>query len=444
MTAPHGSHDVPGRPRLGPVQRRLAQLAIAAALAVTPLATVHEAQAADPVLLPFGGGKSVKIIQGYHGGTHQGRSVFGLDLVLATEETSGADVVAPIGGKVVWAFEPGASAGCIAIAMPSGEFSVNLCHVLLSRKYQSGEQVNRGQVIGKVGAPGTLENNNVSHVHMELHRGAYASDPVPFSPPAGVPLEGVNLGNSDKYSENSDHAPIASTNGPGNAGPPSNKTVSASTVASPAAQPTPAAKPAAPASPQDPAGNTRATQAGPAPVNAAAPAQQPKPSDAATPAPVAAEKPTAGAASAPASTQPAQPGDAATPANAPARSAVVFGTESCLNVREQPAAAATVLDCLTDGTTVALTPGTTAADNAKWRQVEGKGWVSLDYLKPTSMVVSGTGDCLNVREAPSKSAAVVVCLPDGTVVPIQEGPTQADDIDWYRGPKGWVAGEYLD
>src|SRR5687767_1838015 len=81
-------------------------------------------QAAEPVAMPFVGGKEVRIIQGYSGGTHQGRSQFGLDLVLAGGGTSGAEVLAPINGRVGWAQAPGSGTGCLSITMSDGSYSV--------------------------------------------------------------------------------------------------------------------------------------------------------------------------------------------------------------------------------------------------------------------------------------------------------------------------------
>src|SRR4051812_15712174 len=150
--------------------------------------------AMNTVSLPFDTGASVRVIQGYNGGTHQGDSRFGLDLVLADQETSGAAVLSPLEGSVAWAFEPGDKTGCIEVVQPERTFGVMLCHVLLDRPFARGERVSRGQVLGSVGAPGTVGNNGTAHVHIELHQGGRSSDPVPFSPSnGGLTLEGSDL-----------------------------------------------------------------------------------------------------------------------------------------------------------------------------------------------------------------------------------------------------------
>jgi uncharacterized protein YkwD len=58
--------------------------------------------------------------------------------------------------------------------------------------------------------------------------------------------------------------------------------------------------------------------------------------------------------------------------------------------------------------------------------------------------VSGTNDCLRVHSAPSLTAPETVCLPDGFVVPIADGPQTADGHTWWKlGPLGWAVGDYL-
>ena len=144
-------------------------------MTLSPIAPAQPAFAAESVAMPFTGGKAVRIIQGYNGGTHQGRSRLGLDLVLADGGTGGAEVVAPFDGTVTWAQGPNAGNGCIAIAMKSGSHSVMLCHVSLNKAYERGESVTRGQTLGTVGKDGSVGNNGVAHIHYELHSGNRAN-----------------------------------------------------------------------------------------------------------------------------------------------------------------------------------------------------------------------------------------------------------------------------
>jgi uncharacterized protein YraI len=380
--------------------RRLVSWSAALALlaGLLPAASAPTTSAAESLPLPFPGGQSVKIIQGYNGGSHQGRSRYGLDLALAQGNTSGAEVVSPIDGSVVWAFAPGTGNGCIGIAQRGGSYSVTLCHVILSRGFGRGESIERGQRLGTVGPPGTVGNNGAPHVHLELHRGGGANNPVPFSSPGGLPLEGVDLPASGGYNQHSARAAIVSTNGGGGGSQP---------VFAAQPQPKPlAARPAAPA-PQ-----------------AAAPAPESRTSQSATL--VAVSKPNS------------------------SRAAIVSGTDACLNVRERPAKDAPIVTCVPEGTEIALA-STLAGPGSPWRQTEAKGWVASDYLKRSRAVVSGTEGCLNVREKPSTSAAVVTCLAEGTSVAIAEGPSSSEEYHWYRiassesGQKaGWAVGKYLD
>lgn len=60
------------------------------------------------------------------------------------------------------------------------------------------------------------------------------------------------------------------------------------------------------------------------------------------------------------------------------------------------------------------------------------------------VVVAGTGDCLNVREAPRIDAKILFCRPDGWKFVIQEGPVEQDGYTWWRlGGEGWAVQDYL-
>lgn len=58
--------------------------------------------------------------------------------------------------------------------------------------------------------------------------------------------------------------------------------------------------------------------------------------------------------------------------------------------------------------------------------------------------VRGNGDCLNIRSEPTVLAEVVECLPDGTSVAIVAGPVHAEGLSWYRlADQGWAIDYYL-
>jgi hypothetical protein len=204
--------------------RQLSRMVLVAALAGAPLAsllTSAPALAAAPITtvpLPFDAGESARIIQGYNGGTHQGASIYGLDLVLASGETSGAPVLSPLDGLVPWAFAPGEKTGCIEILATDGKFGTMLCHIILDRPFNRGERVARGQQLGTVGAPGMVGNNGTAHVHMELNVAGRSSDIVPFSPSnGGLPLDGWDLTSTGASNEHGGEGVIASSNALGTA-----------------------------------------------------------------------------------------------------------------------------------------------------------------------------------------------------------------------------------
>jgi hypothetical protein len=59
-------------------------------------------------------------------------------------------------------------------------------------------------------------------------------------------------------------------------------------------------------------------------------------------------------------------------------------------------------------------------------------------------VVYGAGDCLNFRQQPSLSAAVVTCQLDGTRARVVDGPVTADGVTWWQLEGfGWASAEFL-
>jgi probable HAF family extracellular repeat protein len=61
-----------------------------------------------------------------------------------------------------------------------------------------------------------------------------------------------------------------------------------------------------------------------------------------------------------------------------------------------------------------------------------------------SVEVVGAGDCVNARAQPSRTAALVKCLPDGTVAVVLDGPRSADGFTWWLlDAGGWVVADYL-
>lgn len=66
----------------------------------------------------------------------------------------------------------------------------------------------------------------------------------------------------------------------------------------------------------------------------------------------------------------------------------------------------------------------------------------------TAQVTGTAGRGLRIRGGPSLSEPTVKVVPEGTVVTILAGPTEADGYKWYQirddtGTEGWVAGDWL-
>ena len=75
------------------------------------------------------------------------------------------------------------------------------------------------------------------------------------------------------------------------------------------------------------------------------------------------------------------------------------------------------------------------------------------FKQGDAVVVTGAGDCLNVRTAPGRTNAKgevnpsIVCLNDGTELKVLAGPEAAGDLTWWKVATtlgdGWAAEDYL-
>ncbi|HEX2172499.1 MAG TPA: SH3 domain-containing protein, partial [Dehalococcoidia bacterium] len=375
-------------------------LALVAAVFVQ---SARSTSAAQSIRMPFPGGYSVKIIQGYHGGTHQGVERYSLDLVVTNVSTAGAPVVAPVSGRIDWAYGPSVGNGCLAIVMAdSAGQIVMLCHIIFDRAFARGESIALGQRLGYVGPAGTVGNNGTPHVHLQLHRRANGGRvPLPFAAPDGLPLDGISLPILSGFNQHGGKGPFISSNpagaSAGNPAPP-NATTSPpprSEAAVATATPTRPAPPPPTATPVPPTATPRPPTATPVPptptpVPATAtpvpptptpvpPTPTPEPPEAApvveSPSPAAAESP-AGSPAAASETA----GSAAPTGPGLTAPATVRGTDLCLNVRQAPSTSATPVDCLRDGTRVTVVEGPVPADGFQWYRLGGSGWAVVDYL----------------------------------------------------------------
>ncbi|QHC65820.1 peptidoglycan DD-metalloendopeptidase family protein [Rathayibacter sp. VKM Ac-2759] len=121
------------------------------------------ASAADGnIRTPFESGGPVYVYQGYSSGSHTGTSQFGLDLTSdsSSTSTSGRTVVAPEGGTIAY-WQAAYGNLCVNVA---GGRSYTLTHINAS---VTRGAITAGQSVGTVGAAGTVNNNNVAHLHFE-------------------------------------------------------------------------------------------------------------------------------------------------------------------------------------------------------------------------------------------------------------------------------------
>lgn len=97
----------------------------------------------------------------------------------------------------------------------------------------------------------------------------------------------------------------------------------------------------------------------------------------------------------------------------------------------------------------AQTSGRTACFVFLYKDALGWHYVNARCAKATGSLpgpqdrvnVSG---CANVRDAPGLSSNIVACLPSGTYVDVDSGPTYIDGhIWWHLAGRGWMAHEYL-
>jgi hypothetical protein len=125
------------------------------------------------------------------------------------------------------------------------------------------------------------------------------------------------------------------------------------------------------------------------------------------------------------------------------------GTEDA----EQPAPAATVTDATTPTATVSLiipTSAITPTDTVVLPVSTPEVTQPVTEIGPGALVVvQGTGGGgLNLREQPTTFAKKVGSVREGTVIPVLDGPREADDYVWWRvrapdGTEGWAAGNWL-
>jgi Prokaryotic RING finger family 1/Bacterial SH3 domain len=107
---------------------------------------------------------------------------------------------------------------------------------------------------------------------------------------------------------------------------------------------------------------------------------------------------------------------------------------------DQPAVGVTVTGSQQNGAAPTTGPGSSAT-TAPTAATNGK------FKLGDTLVVTGTGECLNVRTAPGTENAINICLKDGEEVTVTGGPQIAGDLQWWKVKtalgEGWAAESYL-
>ena len=108
----------------------------------------------------------------------------------------------------------------------------------------------------------------------------------------------------------------------------------------------------------------------------------------------------------------------------------------------QPTPAATT----PTATTTPAASRATATSAVSATPTRGSG-TSTKFQFGNVAVVTGAGDCLNVRTAPGRTNDAIVCLNDGEEVTVTGGPEAANDLQWWKVRtklgEGWAAEDYL-
>lgn len=374
--------------------------AFAVALLLVPHAVSAQSTPNLALKLPFPAGSSWRVLQGYNGGTHvPGPERYALDLVRDDGATANADVVAPVSGTMWYMNAPGAGNGCLSIKGDGGSgLIVQMCHIF-ARPFRVDERIEAGQALGTIGPNGTVGNNGMAHLHLSMHR---TSDygvtrvPVPFAAPNGVPLDGVTLVPDGSYNQfacpgSTCRGALLSTNGRTGGG-----ATTPAAPANPAAGPRPASAPLAAPPPgvvqlrvgviaKVTGGDCLNVREGPgisAKVLTCVPDGRPV---TIAQGPILADGRSwwrldgIGWAV----------GDyllgitAPTPTLAVGATALVnAGDGDCLNMRDAPGMAGTLIGCLANGARLTITAGPRDVDDRIWWQLDGRGWAAADYLRP--------------------------------------------------------------
>jgi cell wall-associated NlpC family hydrolase len=135
---------------------------------------------------------------------------------------------------------------------------------------------------------------------------------------------------------------------------------------------------------------------------------------------------------------------------------VVATTEGdLLTLRDGPGTAFTALTAFAAGTTLHVLDGPVAdPSGSPWYRVTTAGlvgWATGEWLAPAAdsglRYVSGSGDGIRLRDAPTLAGNVLTIVADGAPVALLGQEVFSDGIAWtladYAGTPGWLASDFL-
>lgn len=124
---------------------------------------------------------------------------------------------------------------------------------------------------------------------------------------------------------------------------------------------------------------------------------------------------------------------------------VILGVEQLTGNDDNNAPAAASSRTATASAAGSTTPAASATSTAPAAGTAGAATGQFDVGQ--TLVVTGTGDCLNVRAGPSTANDSIVCAADGTTVTVTGGPQDAQGYTWWKVQtdqgEGWAVGDYL-
>ena len=124
---------------------------------------------------------------------------------------------------------------------------------------------------------------------------------------------------------------------------------------------------------------------------------------------------------------------------------VIFAADALFGDDESEPASVTAPTATPEGTPTTVAAG--SATPAPSPTPGGTTPASATFQPGDQALVTGTGNCLNVRSGAGTDNDVVTCADEGTTVTILGGPTDDGEFVWWNietpGGAGWAAEEYL-